>query len=117
MSEHIFNVVARSNLFAGIEVDKMRNHIRILLENKVSRFITPQAFNIVYNRIKTLIEQRSANIYHQASLHIAKLICNYPLNALCEYIQTENINGEYLLKENDYSFIQKYTGWTKNDVE
>eukprot|EP01084_Bolivina_argentea_P294309 506354_1 len=57
------------------------------------------------------------NMYHQASLHIAKLICNYPLTALSKCIETENIDGEYLLKENDYSFIQQYTGCTTNDAE
>eukprot|EP01084_Bolivina_argentea_P227578 384350_1 len=117
MSEHIFNVIARSNLFGGIEVNKMREHIRILLENKISQFITPQTLNIIYDRIETLITDRSASIYHQASLHIAKLICNYPLNVLCEYIKTQNIDGKYLLKENNFSFIQECTGWNKNDTE
>eukprot|EP01084_Bolivina_argentea_P312772 541510_1 len=98
MSEQIFNIVARSNLFGGIEVDKMREYIRMLLDNKISKFITTETFDIIYHRIQTLIAERSANIYHQPSLHIAKLICNYPLNVLCEYVKTENIDGEYLFK-------------------
>eukprot|EP01084_Bolivina_argentea_P227577 384349_1 len=117
MSEHMFNVIARSNLLGGIEVDKMREYIRMLLENKVSKFITTETFDSIYDRIQTLIAERSANIYHQPSLHVAKLICNYPLNVLCEYIKTQNIDGKYLLKENNFSFIQECTGWNKNDTE
>eukprot|EP01084_Bolivina_argentea_P299604 516448_1 len=116
-SKKILEYIALKNKFSGIEIVRIKDHLKVLLEKHILPYMTMSTFDVIYNCLTVMIQKTW--IYNQSASDIANMICDYPLEALCDYIEENDINGESIINNSIEfaSVMEKCTGWSKDNID
>ena len=117
----LFMTIASKQGWSGKKLIKFDNNLGVILEKEILPFMTQSSFNKIFNYLQKMIFEDTEHLSTKSAPEIAEIIADFSLNALCDSIMNNDINGQKVIdfrnKNNDTSWIENCTGWNNNEIK